>query len=144
MFIVLVSALIFLVFADFNNIQNINNGHGCPTPLNITNDPDSTTTESAPKRQCFIRSTCQGQVVDHQKVQNKSACFSLCKSNSECEWATFDFVYHFCTHFSTCPSIDYSSCESCITSAKNCPLELTQENPCDVQGRCKVQNKSAI
>ena len=144
MLIIMGSALVSLTFADFGHVQT--KFDECTNEIDAFNDENNpaviklTTMESIRNNECFIRSTCQGQgqVVDHKKAHNRSACLNQCKSNSECEWATFDLVFHFCTHFSTCPSIDFSRCQSCITSSKDCPLELPHENPCNVNGKCQV------
>ena len=138
-FAVLASVLMTAIFEDFGLAELDQEDCSLSNGSDQTNDffNQGISTEAPPKDRCFIRSTCQGHVLDHEKAQNKSECLSRCKLNAECKWATFDFVYHFCTHFSTCPSIDYRRCESCITSSRNCPMELFPDKPCNSSGRCQ-------
>ena len=129
------SGLVSLVFADFNRIRR---GY---FPSNHRNGPDpgdvAKPAELPTLKNCYVRSDCQGHVLDHQKSYNKSSCLSRCQSNSRCKWITFDFVYHFCTQYSTCPSLGHKSCDTCITSSRECHSK-TEEKTCDINGRCQV------
>ena len=129
LFMVMFAGLMALVFADFKHFQdrNIETNH----IINIGNET-STTIEK-----CYIRSHCQGHVLDHQKSVNKSSCLSRCKSSSKCQWITFDYIYHFCTQYSTCPSLGHKSCDTCITSARDCQPKSKNET-CNINGRCQV------
>ena len=134
-FVVMASGLFSLVFVDFTDFHDI-------TPMtNLKNDPvdkTSTTTESKATKSCFVRSTCQGHLLDHRKSYNQSSCLSHCQSNSKCQWATFDYFYHFCTLYSTCPSLGHKTCETCTTSFQDCTSEPMMDNFCNINGRCQV------
>ena len=86
--------------------------------------------------QCFKKGICiEGHLVDVIKTENVSSCMELCQFDEQCQWASFDLEFKFCTLFRDCPEIDIDKTRSkCITSKVNCPLEV----PCNVTGRCDV------
>ena len=86
--------------------------------------------------QCFKKGICiEGHLIDIVKHENVSSCMELCQADHQCQWASFDLEFNFCTLFRDCPQIDIDQTRSkCITSKVNCPLEV----PCNVTGRCEV------
>ena len=85
--------------------------------------------------------TIIGHLVDVIKTENVSSCMESCQFDEQCQWASFDLEFKFCTLFRDCPEIDIDETRSkCITSKVNCPLEV----PCNVTGRCDVSVSSKL
>ena len=125
--------------------------------LNTISKFDSLTSKISPtielsNSQCFLKVTCQGQILDHNKAHNISTCMDRCQENPMCHWSSFDHRYHFCTQLSTC--ISNKSCEFCLTSARDCQIEAQQSavsnfhrhstnfkannSSCNIVGQCQV------
>ena len=101
----------------------------------MTVTPSTNSVDFMDVTQCFKKGTCQnGHLLDHYKADNLSLCMANCVSNDECQWTSFDFDFHYCTLFSSCPTVDVDPNRlQSISSRTDCPLEI----PCNVPGRCE-------
>ena len=116
--------MIRLTPAEFTNQTNEN-----------TNDVPEIQLDIGDFSQCFEKGICmEAHLLDVTKIENVSSCMEMCQSDDQCQWASFDLEFQFCTLYKDCPKrwIDKTHSKY-ITSKVNCPLEI----PCNVTGRCE-------
>ena len=72
------------------------------------------------KPACNEPKCCQGQIVAIESSGSFLDCFLACKSNTECNWATFYENLESCFLLSDCPTYSDDASNTCMTSERRC------------------------
>ncbi len=75
---------------------------------------------------CFAPGMCdQADDIRTYSVSNYEECLNECLDDEECQWLTFVEVMDeedLCYLFETCPALNTTSCDNCISSQRQCSL----------------------
>ena len=67
----------------------------------------------------------QGKILHTEITSDKVSCWSLCQSNDECTWFSYENVGNDCILFETCPEIEEN--QYFISSKKNCQYQSKRQ-----------------
>ena len=82
--------------------------------------------QDCPDLECSVQGSCIGTLVDLiAPVTDAGNCLSVCQSNPNCQWFSFDTSDNFCFLMSDCDEID-ESCASCTSGQRNCEDEAVE------------------
>ena len=84
--------------------------------------------------QCSVPGQCvNSDLIQSEVEEDKYACHHQCKTNDACYWFTYNQEKGFCEQFGNCFNITDATCDTCITSEKDCDVYQ-----CSLQGSCQV------
>jgi len=72
---------------------------------------------------CGATGLCQGIVIHFEDASSTYNCQETCTSFSGCNFYSYDPATKECFLFETCPTVDDTSCQGCISGTPGCEVE---------------------
>merc|ERR1711934_1298934 len=89
---------------------------------------------------CFDVGRCNGNTVGSDLVNDECECQSLCSSDNNCEFFTFDSSNSICSLTGNCSSV--GECSTCLHGPPECPTDVCVD--CFEQGTCQGNVVSSV
>ena len=71
---------------------------------------------------CGAPGLCQGIVINFEDASSVYKCQEACTSFSRCNFYSYDPTTQECFMFETCPTLDDTSCQGCISGSPGCEV----------------------